>query len=448
LIGSLVGLVVLTYWPVTAYEFVNWDDPWYVLNNPYLRSWQPSNLAAIATDVISRNYSPLTIYTFLVEFSFFGTHPTGYHVVNMLLHAVNAVLVFVLISQLSSSRAVGWGTAALFAVHPVHIESVAWVSSMKGLLCGAFILSHLICSLRPERTPKQDVWGLVFFFLALMSKALTVVVPAIVLLYDMLICRKKFSESLARQFIPGMLSVWMLLMTMGAQATVLGGIRGHWELSRLHIVALDSIILWRYAGMLLWPTNLSVLYDPAVSGIAGQVALACSGWAIVGVLAWRVRRSQPLVILSLASALVLLLPILNLTPITTLMNDRYLYMPSIPIFALLLGLLEAGYRRLGRVDWTWLTIPITAVAALLLASRLHLPVWQNDEALWRHTVSQTPSLPVVRFQYATMLYEQGQRTSAIAVLQSALDELNPDAADEDRFRARINAWTSGVSEDT
>ncbi len=448
LIGSLVGLVILTYWPVTSYEFVNWDDPWYVLNNPYLRSWQPSNLAAIATDVIICNYSPVTIYTYLVEFSFFGTNPAGYHVVNMLLHAINATLVFVLISQLSGSRTVGWGTAALFAVHPVHIESVAWVSSMKGLLCGAFILAHLICCLRPERTPKQDVWGLVFFFLALMSKALTVVVPAIVLLYDLLICRKKFSESLSRQFIPGMLSLWMLLLTMGAQTTVLGGIRGHWELSKLNIVALDSIILWRYVGMLLWPTNLSVLYNPAVNGIAGQVALACLGWAIVAALAWRFRRSSPLVILSLASALVLLLPVLNLTPITTLMNDRYLYMPSIPLFALLLGLLEAGYRRLGRIDRAWLAIPLTATAALLIAARLHLPVWQNDRALWEHTVSHTPTLPVVQFEYATMLYQQGQRTSAIAVLQSALDDLNPDAADEDRFRTRIEEWTGAVSEDT
>jgi hypothetical protein len=448
LIGSLVALVVLTYWPVSGYEFVNWDDPWYVLNNPYLRSWQPSNLVAIATDVIIRNYSPVTIYTYLVEFSFFDTNPTGYHVVNMLLHAMNAVLVFVLISQLSGSRAGGWGTAALFAAHPVHIESVAWVSSMKGLLCGAFILAHLICCLRPERTPKQDVWGLIFFFLALMSKALTVVVPAIVLLYDMLICRKKFSEALARQFVPGMLSVWMLLVTMGAQTTVLGGIRAHWELSKLHIMALDTIILWRYVGMLLCPTDLSVLYNPAVSGIAGQVALACLGWGVVGVLAWRVRRTQPLVILSLAAAFVLLLPVLNLTPITTLMNDRYLYMPSIPFFALLLGLLEAGWRRLSRVDHAWVMLPMTATVALVIASRLHLPVWQNDQALWQHTVSQTPTLPVVRFQYATMLYKQGQRADAIAVLQSALDELNPDAADEDRFRTRINEWTSGVSEDT
>lgn len=446
LVAALAGLVFLTYWPVASYQFVNWDDPWYVINNPYLQSWSPSNLHAIATDVIIRNYSPLTIYTYLVEYTLFGTDPAGYHVINVLLHALNAGLVFMLVSQLTGSRMVGWGTAALFAVHPVQIESVAWVSSMKGLLCGAFILGHLICWLRPERTPKQEFWGLMFFFGALMSKALTVVIPAIVLLYDMWICRKKFSEALARQFIPGMLSVWMLLVTMGAQVTELGGIREHWELSKLHILAVDSIILWRYVGMLLWPTNLSVLYDPAVHGIAGQVALACVGWGLVVALTWRVRKSQPLIPFALVSALILLLPVLNLTPLTTLMNDRYLYMPSIPFFALLLSLLESGCRRIGRMERSWFAVPISATVALLIAARQHLPVWENDKALWEHTVSQTPTLPVVQFQYATMLHNSGERTKAIGVLQSAVDRMNPDQADEDRFRERIEEWTDGPGE--
>lgn len=448
LIASLAGLVFLTYWPVASYGFVNWDDPWYVLNNPYLQSWSPSNLHAIATDVIIRNYSPLTIYTYLVEYTLFGADPAGYHVVNVLLHCVNAALVFVLISQLSGSRFVGWGTAALFAVHPVQIESVAWISSMKGLLCGAFILAHLICWLRPKRTPNQEFWGLIFFFLALMAKALTVVVPAIVLLYDLLICRKKFSESLVRQFIPGMLSVWMLLVTMGAQASVLGGIRGHWELSKLHILGVDAIIMWRYVGMLLWPANLSVLYDPAVHGIAGQVALACIGWVIVAALAWRVRRSHPQILFALATGLILLLPVLNLTPLTTLMNDRYLYMPLIPFFAVLLALIESGCRRIGRMERAWIALPLTATAALLIASRMHLPVWQNDKALWENTVSQTPTLPLVRFQYATMLHNSGHKADAIAVLQSAVDELNPDAADEERFRKRIHEWTGSAVDES
>jgi len=216
----LCALVALAYWPVRAYDFVNWDDTWYVVRNPYLGSWELSNLKAIATDVINRNYAPLTIFTYLVERTLFGLEPAGYHIVNVLLHAVNAVLVFVLISQLTHDRAAAWATAALFAVHPVQIESVAWVSSMKGLLCGTFILAHLICRLRPQRTTRADVWGFIFFLLALFSKALTVVVPAIVLLYDLAVCRKKFQEALAGQFVTGMLSVWLLLQTVAADAAI------------------------------------------------------------------------------------------------------------------------------------------------------------------------------------------------------------------------------------
>ena len=101
-----------------------------------MSSWEFSNLKAIATDVINRNYAPLTIFTYLVEHTFFGHEPAGYHIFNVILHAVNSVLVFALVSQLSKNRAAGWMTAAMFAVHPVQIESIAWVSSMKGCFAG------------------------------------------------------------------------------------------------------------------------------------------------------------------------------------------------------------------------------------------------------------------------------------------------------------------------
>ncbi|MBT5456168.1 MAG: hypothetical protein HOK82_06150, partial [Rhodospirillaceae bacterium] len=190
LIASLIVLTGAVYWPVHSFEFVNWDDPWYVLKNEYIRSWHTTNLWDIATQVINRNYSPMIIFTLLVEHTLFGIEPAGYHIVNVLLHLVNTVLVFTLVSRLAQSQSVGWATAAFFAIHPVQLESVAWVSSIKGLVVGAFILAHLICVMRPERTTKQELWGLVFFAFAILSKALTVVVPAIVLLYDMLVCRK------------------------------------------------------------------------------------------------------------------------------------------------------------------------------------------------------------------------------------------------------------------
>lgn len=457
LIATLILLTGAVYWPVHSFEFVNWDDPWYVLKNEYIRSWHPSNLCDIATQVINRNYSPMIIYTLLVEHTLFGAEPAGYHIVNVLLHMLNTALVFVLVSRLARSQSVGWATAAFFAIHPVQIESVAWVSSIKGLVVGAFILAHLICVMRPERTPKQELWGLVFFAFAILSKALTVVVPAIVLLYDLLVCRKKFSDALTRQFIPGLLSVWILLITMGAQVSELGGVRDHMTLSKLHILAVDSIILWNYVAMLLCPQQLSVLYNPATTDIATQVAVASLCWAVVGFACWKVRRSHPFIPLSVASFFLLLLPVLNLTPITTLMNDRYLYMPSIPFFALVcVGVKWACEQfdawRASRTDegtmagkqpvrGGWIGIPLAATIPLIIASYEHLPVWKNDQALWENTMARTPDLPLVHIQYAWMLHNSGHHEAAINRLRHTLVEMSPDELDRQRIEETIADWS-------
>lgn len=452
---SLLLLTTVTYWPVRNYEFVNWDDPWYVVHNEYLRSWSPSNLKAIATDVINRNYSPVIIFTLLIEHTFFGLEPAGYHIVNALLHALCAILACVLITQLSGDRRIGWFTAALFAVHPVQIESVAWISSIKGLVSGVFILAHLICWMRPERTARQELWGLFFFVAALLAKSLTVVVPAIVLLYDMMICRKKFTEAVARQIIPGVLSLWMLLTTMSAQTTSLGGIRDHMNLSKGQILAVDAIILRDYVRMLMWPRGLSVMYDVPVTGIVGEVALTSLGWIIVAAGLWRIRRQYPLIVLAATSFLLLLIPVLNLTPITTLMNDRYLYLPCIPFFAVLtvgmLRLLERC-RRLHLSETAVTTSPAylwlpagAALGLLLVVSRLHLPVWQNDRSLWEHALRQTPNLPLVRIQYALMLNNDGRSQEAVQVLEDTLVQLQPDPLDEERIREKIQLWTAGTS---
>ena len=458
LIASLIVLTGAVYWPVHSFEFVNWDDPWYVLKNEYIRSWHPSNLWDIATQVINRNYSPMIIFTLLIEHTVFGIEPAGYHIVNVLLHLVNTVLVFTLVSRLAKSQSVGWATAAFFAIHPVQLESVAWVSSIKGLVVGAFILAHLNCVMREERTPKQELWGLVFFALAILSKALTVVVPAIVLLYDMLVCRKTFSDALTRQFIPGMLSVWILLITMGAQASELGGVRDHMVLGKLHILAVDSVILWNYVAMLLCPRQLSVLYDPATTGIATQVAIASLCWVVVGFASWRIRRSHPFVPLAAASFFLLLLPVLNLTPITTLMNDRYLYMPSIPFFALVCVGVKWGCERLDasraarsdqpatasnrNVPGGWIGIPLAATIPLLIATYEHLPVWKNDQALWENTMARTPTLPLVHIQYAWMLHNSGHHDAAIDRLRHTLAEMTPDELDRQRIEETINDWSN------
>jgi hypothetical protein len=465
---SLAALVLFVFLPTVGYGFVNWDDPWYVLDNPLITSWRPANLWEIATKPAVRNYAPLTMLGYLVQHSLWANWAGGYHLVNVLLHAINAVLVYVLLRQLTRSRFIAWTTAALFAVHPVQIETVAWISSFKGLLSGTFILASLICWLRPKSTPRNESLAIVFHALGLLAKALAIALPAVVFCYDVLVAGKRAADATARQVVPCLLAGLVLLMTMSAQTSVLGGVREHLHYSKLHIAALDTVILWRYVGLLVWPRDLCVLYDPPTSGIASAIAIAASGWLAIAAGAVVLRRRFPLAVVGLVAFGALLFPVLNFFPITTLMNDRYLYLPSIPVFALI----AAGLARIAafgslqianhgrRMAAAWIDFdgpadlrPARVVArslagaacgvlvcGYLTVTHERLPVWRNDQALWADAISKSGELPVVRIQWAQSLYAAHQEGQAVAVLKRALWETRPDEADRERMLSTIADW--------
>jgi hypothetical protein len=466
---SLAGLAVTVFLPTVGYGFVNWDDPWYVLNNPLITSWRPANLWQIATQPAVRNYAPVTMFAYLVQHSLWGLWAGGYHLTNVFLQAVNAVLVFALIKQVTRSRFVGWMTAALFAVHPVQIETVAWISSFKGVLCGTFILASLICWLRPHRSPRQEGLGILFHVLGLLTKALGITVPAIVFCYDVLVEKKRVADGLARQVVPCVLGVLVLLVTMSAQTVEVGGVRGHLEWSKARIVAMDSVILWKYVGLLVWPRDLCVLYDPPTTGISATIMLASAGWLAIILAAVALRRRFPLLVVGLVAFGALLFPVLNFFPITTLMNDRYLYLPSIVLFALMAAGIERvaafgqsraaqlspaafdlmgdnfnrpAERYLPRVISRSLAGATCAVLLLgyVVATEDRLPVWHDDRALWEDSIQKSPGLAVVRIQWAEALHNSHNSAEAVAVLERALVETNPDAADRKRIREMIADW--------
>jgi protein O-mannosyl-transferase len=468
---SLVALALFVFLPTVGYGFVNWDDPWYVLDNPLITSWRPSNLIEIATKPAVRNYAPLTMFGYLIEHSLWGTWAGGYHLVNVLLHAVNAVLVYVLLRQLTSSRFISWMTAALFAVHPVQVETVAWISSFKGVLSATFILASLICWLRPRPSPRNDAWAVVFHALGLLAKAVAITLPAVVFCYDVLVAGKRVADAAARQIVPCLLAGLVLLVTMSAQTSVLGGVRDHLHWSKARVAAFDTVVLWDYVGLLVWPHDLCVLYDPPTTGIAGAIALASVGWLAVAAGAWTLRRQFPLFVVGLVAFAALLFPVLNFFPITTLMNDRYLYLPSIPVFALMAAGLERIYVA-GRVQVSrFATIagaaddldrpserrPVRVLARSLAAAACgvllcgyltathdRLPVWRNDQSLWADAVAKSASLPVVRIQWAQSLYAAHHPGEALAVLHRTLVETRPDEADRERIQTTITNW-SGAS---
>ncbi|MBM80247.1 MAG: hypothetical protein CMJ78_06590 [Planctomycetaceae bacterium] len=450
---ALLLLVGIFYGQTVGHDFVNWDDPWYVVQNPLIKSWSLTNLKGIATEVVTRNYAPVTIFSYLVDHTFYGLWAGGYHLTNVLLHGLNVVLVFVLLKRLTGSRSVALMTAALFAAHPIQIETVAWISSRKGLLSAAFMLSALICWLRPVRSERHDMLGLSFFALALLSKAIAVVLPAIVLAYDVYVQRKQIAESIARQFLPGVMAVCLLLITMSAQVTQIGGVRGHMGLSKLEILGIDTVLLWQYIGMLIRPGELCVLYDPPTSGIAGLITISTLAWGAVSVAVYRSRERYPLLAFAAICAVVLMVPVLNLFPLTTLMNDRYLYLPCIPVFAVA----AVGLSKV--LDWTlrptvpgidntvsvpraWLPTLVTAILVVLCHSKSseYLPVWKNDQSLWEYTYTQAPQIPAVRIQYANSLHNDGRDPQACNVLKETLARYSPDDLDRQRIEQKLDAW--------
>ena len=447
--GALVLLGLLTFWPSLTFDFVNWDDPAYVEHNELIKGWSLGNLKGICTDVVTRNYAPLTIFTFLIDHSIWGMNPGGYHATNVLLHLVNGVLVFLLLRRLTGNMFVAWLSAGLFLIHPVQIESVVWISSRKGLLSSLFMLWALLVRLRPEPDGKHDLWYIALLFAALMAKAHAVVLPPIVLLYDVLVRRQSPAISLPRQVIPGLQALIVLMLTMGAQNTVLGGVRQHMNLSLPHIVVVDVTILWQYIRMLFWPTGLCVMYDPPTSGIWTQVLAGSIAWAAVVYGLWQIRNTHRLWILGACSFLLLLFPMLNFFRITTLMNDRYLYLPCIIVFAMFTSVVHRVVGIAGLHAGTVLRIvtaavksgfAVTILVVCLLLTTSHAPVWRDSRSLWTHALTEYPDMAVLRIQMAHTLYDSGDVREAIRVMSLALVECRADELDRERMLRILEEW--------
>ena len=186
---GVVALLLVTlavYWRATSGLFTNFDDDFYVTNNPYLRDYSFAGVKAILTSFYSSNYHPLTTLTYFIEFHFFELQPLPYHVTNILLHLLNVLFVYVFVQRLSRKNFTALFVAAIFALHPMHVESVAWVSERKDVLYTFFWLASAIVYLKYRDSGKQHWYflSLLFFIASLMSKSAAVTLPLVLILIE------------------------------------------------------------------------------------------------------------------------------------------------------------------------------------------------------------------------------------------------------------------------
>ncbi len=431
---ALVAGVIFAYQPAWNAGFI-WDDDDYVTENPLLTA--PDGLRRIwfSTDSPSQ-YFPLTYTTFRVERSLWGLNPAGYHWVNILLHAANALLVWRLLARLAVPAA--WLAAALFALHPVNVESVAWITELKNVQSLFFFLLSLLAWI--EFVEARRGWGayalaLIFYALALCSKTTACTLPAALVLIEWL-KKRPITWSRVLQIVPFVvLGLAMGLITIWWERNQQGTDGQDFALGLLDRLLIATRAVWFYLGKLLWPTDLSFSYplwkiDPADPlAYAGLIA----GLGLIAAIVFVRRFVGRSVEVSTVFFVAMLSPLLGFIMLYTFrysyVADHYQYVASIGPLALA----AAGLHRLSGVVGIPGPILKTGLAGALVLT-LGLLTWQQSrmyrdlETLWRTTIERNPSSYIAHNNLSAVVLEQGRADEALALADTAL-RLQPQGPD-------------------
>jgi len=398
-IAAILAAAIVASWPTIRYEFLNWDDPVYVLENPLIRSFSWENLSRIFTKPYFFNFLPLHLLSYSVDYSFWGVKPFGYHLHQVLLNALNAALCFAVVRRLLGNFTVALVAAVLFAVHPTHVEAVAWVSSRKELLSTTFLLLSTYFYLQARGAHALRRWpyaaSVAAFMLGLLSKLNIVVAPLFFVLVDVFTLKRqrrdrKFWMEILVNKIPYLVA-GLIALRLNASAQVTA--QAAYAKDPLQYLMVKGHAVWNYLALLAGLREGSPDYDtPALAVSIAPIVFNLAGLLVLpAIILFAARRGNRSLALGAGWILAMLLPVL-VFPLVTYMAERYLYAPSIG-FCWILG---AGIVALGRrVPPGAARVAATAAIALVpfivfgYRTTVYNPVWANSETLWTYAIARS-----------------------------------------------------------
>jgi protein O-mannosyl-transferase len=429
---ALIVVNLVIYTPVWRYGFLSWDDPLYVSKNAdVLRglTWQ-GFLWSFTTGHAS-NWHPLTWLSHMLDVQLFGEAAGFHHLISIFLHIANSILLFWAICRMTGSWRPSAVVAALFAVHPMHVESVAWIAERKDVLSAFFCIltfhAYISYVHRPQRYRYWMVFA--FFALGLMSKPMLVTLPLILLLLDFWPLRRAQIEA-------GQKDRWRLIVVEKiplfalSVASSIVTIIVQWQggaVSSLKTIPLGARIanaLVSYATYIvkmLWPADLVAFYPykPSLLWLVG-----CSLLALVAAtfMAFRLARNHPYVLMGWLWYLITLLPVIGLLQVgDQAMADRYTYLPFIGLFIIAAWSVPPLLDRLRYRNIVLFSATVVLICLLTAAARSQVRYWESDFALWTHAVEKEgPNNYIAHTQLGSALAERGDLTSAIKQYKEAL----------------------------
>ncbi len=417
--GLLAVCIFLVYLPSLGNGFVDWDDSTYVVRNTHIEKFDSATLVWAFTTFDAANWHPLTWISHALDRALFGLNPRGHHRTSIFLHAGNALLLLLLLHRLSRRFWASAAGAAIFALHPLRVESVAWIAERKDLLCALFVFLALLAYERHARRPAR--WSLLpvslAFALALLCKPMAVTLPFLLLLLDVWPFERLRSPVRDRRVLLEKVPLF-LLAAASSVVTYMAQVRGEavrsWEMvgagERLSgaVVALAS-----YLGKTLWPAPGSLLpfythphHLPESSG----ATLTLSAALLLGLsilVAWQGRRRPFLAVGSLAFV-GMLVPVLGLVQVGAQRSaDRYTYLPTLGLLLAGVWLLEEATAGRPRRQLGAALGIVLLLGTLAVLTWDQQRVWRDSVSLWEAAVAGEPASPISHLNLANAVHEAG-----------------------------------------
>jgi tetratricopeptide (TPR) repeat protein len=442
----LIAVTAAVYWQVRAHDFVYYDDQEYVVENRHVQGGLTMKGVRWAfTSTHASNWHPLTWLSHMADRQFFGPSPAGPHLVNVLLHILNAVLLMVLLQRMTGGLWQSAFVAALFALHPLHVESVAWVAERKDVLSTLFFMLALLSYVRYAERPGavRYLASLFCFVLGLMAKPMLVTLPVVLLLLDFWPLRRFDPSSFFRKGAgqsPGQSLrrlvlekvPFFLLAALSSIATLIAQRSSMAAIEHLPLTFRFGNALISYAGYLtkmIWPSDLAVFYPLTLEQEPWKIAGAAL--LLILISAWAVRSSakRPYLLDGWLWYVITLVPVIGIVQVgLQSMADRYTYIPLIGVFIMgAWGLSEAVSR------WPRIRIAAAASAVLLLAVLSSLTwaqagYWKDTHMLFSRCAAVTKDNYLALGVLGNMLVAQNRPEEALELLRKA-SALNGKAAE-------------------
>jgi protein O-mannosyl-transferase len=452
LVGICVVLAVITwliFGQTLAHDFVNYDDEIYVYDNAKVAAGSSlQNIGWAFTHTVCANWHPLTVISHMLDCQLYGLKPAGHHFTNVLLHTIAVILLFLVLRQMTGTLWRSAFVAVLFAIHPLHVESVAWISERKDVLSAVFFMLILGAYTRYTRTLSLTSYLFVLLFLTfgLMSKPILVTVPFVLLLLDYWPLKRFTSETpgksgrrrrtegranIRRIFLEKIpllfLSFACCAATLLAQRHFIDPIDRLSLAERLGNAAVAIIV---YLRQLVWPSGLSIFYPhPRHSLFAVQISIAAVALLGVSAAAFIYRHKHPYFVTGWFWFLGMLVPVSGIVQVGTQARaDRYTYLPQIGLYILVTWFVADIVSSWRNQRVLLSAAMVSSIIILMWAAWKQTSYWRDSRTLWTHALVADPQNDTAHNGLSNLALRQNRFEEAVFHARKAL-QVRPDSAD-------------------